>query len=303
MTAKSQVGYQKIMKRRHLLLALLVIFAGVCLTTLPRGLAKPPYKNKLNRQETFPGTPELVPFPSGDLVLRGYLYKPQGAGPFPAIIWNHGSEKLPGQQPELARFYTKLGFVFFLPHRHGQGRSPGEYIEDRINKYRAIEKDVILLRKYMVRLQEEYNLDVVAAVEWLKRQPFVDQQHLVMSGCSYGGIQTLLTAEKGLGLRAFVPFAPASKSWINTELRQRLIEAVKNAKAPLFLIQAQNDFSLGPSEVLGPLIERIDTRNQARIYPPYGTTPQEGHSAFATKEGGIAIWGPDVLAFFQSVAR
>jgi dienelactone hydrolase len=287
----------------YLLPALLVTLVGVCLPILPTALAKPPNKSDLTCQETAPGAPELVSFPSGDLVLRGFLYKPQGAGPFPAIIWNHGSEKLPGQQPELARFYTKLGFVFFLPHRHGQGRSPGEYIQDLIEKYAAIEKNRTSVQKYVVKLHEEYNRDVVAAVEWLKGQSFVDQQRLVMSGCSYGGIQTILTAEKGLGVRAFVPFAPAAKSWANTELRKRLIEAVLNAKAPLFLIQAQNDFSLGPSEVLGPVIKRKGPPNQARIYPPYGTTSQEGHFDFATKEGGIDIWGPDVFAFFQLVIR
>lgn len=291
------------MKRMYLLPALLVTLVGVCLPILAPALAKPPNKNEITCQEIEPSAPELVSFPSGDLVLRGFLYKPQGTGPFPAIIWNHGSEKLPGQQPELARFYTKLGFVFFLPHRHGQGRSPGAYIQDLIEKYAAIEKNRTLFQKYVVKLHEEYNRDVVAAVEWLKGQPFVDQQHLVMSGCSYGGIQTILTAEKGLGLRAFVPFAPAAKSWANTELRERLLEAVLNAKGPLFLIQAQNDYSLGPSEALGPMIKRKGPPNQARIYPPYGTTPQEGHFDFATKEGGIDIWGPDVLAFFQVVIR
>jgi len=291
------------MKRKYLLPALLVTLVGVCPPILPRALVKSPSKNYLTHQETNPVEPELVSFPSGDLVLRGYLYKPEGAGPFPAIIWNHGSEKLPGQQPELARYYTKLGFVFFLPHRHGQGRSPGPYIEELIEKYAAIEKNRTLFQKYVVRLHEEYNLDVVAAVEWLKGQSFVDQRRMVMSGCSYGGIQTLLTAEKGLGLRAFVPFAPAAKSWVNTELRKRLLEAVLGAQAPLFLIQAQNDFSLGPSGVLGPMIEQKGPPNQARIYPPYGTTPQEGHWDFATKEGGIDIWGPDVLAFFQVVIR
>jgi carboxymethylenebutenolidase len=292
-----------IMKRMYRLPVLLITLVGVSLSISPRALAKPTHKTDLPRLQTDPAEPELVSFPSGDLVLRGYLYKPEGAGPFPAIIWNHGSEKLPGQQPELARFYTKQGFVFFLPHRHGQGRSPGEYIQDLIQKYEAIEKDRILFGKYVVRLHEEYNKDVVAAVEWLRGQPFIDQQRLVMSGCSYGGIQTLLTAEKGLGLRAFIPFAPASKSWSNTALRKRLLEAVLNAKAPLFLIQAQNDFSLGPSEVLGPMIKRKGPPNQARIYPPYGTTPQEGHFDFATKEVGIDIWGPDVLAFFQVVIR
>jgi carboxymethylenebutenolidase len=291
------------MKRMYLLPALLVTLVGVCLPILAPALAKPPNKSEITCQEIEPSAPELVSFPSGDLVLRGFLYKPQGTGPFPAMIWNHGSEKLPGQQPELARFYTKLGFVFFLPHRHGQGRSPGAYIEDLIEKYAATEKNRTSVGKYVVKLQEEYNQDVVAAVEWLKGQPFVDQRRMVMSGCSYGGVQTLLTAEKGLGLRAFAPFAPAAKSWANTELRKRLLEAVRNAKSPLFLIQAQNDFSIEPSEVLGPVIKRKGPPNRAKVYPPYETTPQEGHYAFATKEGGIAIWGSEVLDFFRAASQ
>jgi carboxymethylenebutenolidase len=291
------------MKRMYLFPALLVTLVFVSLPILSPAVDKPLHKSEVTRQETDSGKPELVSFPSGDLVLRGFLYKPDGAGPFKAIIWNHGSRKLPGQEPELAKFYMKLGFVFFLPHRHGHGQSPGDYILDLIEKYRMIEKDRTLFQKYVVRLHEEYNRDVVAAVEWLKGQSFVDQRYMVMSGCSYGGIQTLLTAEKGLGIRGFVPFAPAAMSWANTELRKRLLKAVLDAKAPLFLIQAQNDYSLGPSEVLGPIIKRKGPPNQAKIYPPYGTTPQDGHAGFATKEGGIAIWGSDVLAFFLTVIR
>src|SRR5258708_1746972 len=40
--------------------------------------------------------PELIEFRSGDLDLKGFIWKPAGAGPFPAILWNHGSEKSPG---------------------------------------------------------------------------------------------------------------------------------------------------------------------------------------------------------------
>jgi dienelactone hydrolase len=287
----------------RMLPALLITLVGVSLPILPLALAKPPHKNDLPGQGTGPEAPKLVSFPSGDLTLRGFLYKPEGEGPFPAIIWNHGSEKLPGQQPDLARFYTKQGFVFFAPHRHGQGRSPGAYIEELIEKYAATEKNRTSVGKYVVKLQEEYNQDVVAAVEWLKGQSFVDQQRMVMSGCSYGGIQTLLAAEKGLGLRAFAPFAPAAKSWANTELRKRLLEAVRGAKAPLFLIQAKNDFALGPSETLGPVIKQKGPPNQAKIYPPYGTTPQEGHYDFATREGAIPIWGSDVVEFFRASIR
>src|SRR5262245_53413403 len=291
------------MKATFLLTALLVV---ITIVSLPISLlvnAKQPVNYNLARQEQEHGKPELVSFPSGDLTLKGFLYKPEGTGPFPAIIWNHGSEKLPGQQPDLARFYTSKGFVFFLPHRHGHGRSPGDYVMDLIEQYKEKEKNRSLVEKYIVMLQEEYNKDVVAAVEWLKGQPFVDQKSIVMSGCSFGGIQTLLTAAKGLGVRAFVPFAPAAMSWSNTELQKRLLEAARNAKAPVFLIQAQNDYSVSPSEVLGPAIKQKDPANRAKVYPPFGSTHQDGHFGFATKEDGIAIWGSDVLAFLHAAIK
>jgi hypothetical protein len=43
--------------------------------------------------------PEEVVFPGGGRELHGFLWKPEGDGPFPAVLWNHGSEKLPGSQP------------------------------------------------------------------------------------------------------------------------------------------------------------------------------------------------------------
>src|SRR5262249_42044923 len=111
--------------------------------------------------------------------------------------------------------------------------------------------------------------------------------------------QTLLTAEKGLGLRAFIAFAPGAMSWGNFVLRQRLERAVRNAKAPLFLVQARNDFSLGPSELLGPIVRAKGPPNDAKIYPAFGTTPKEGHAAFATHAGGIAVWSQDVFNFLD----
>lgn len=34
---------------------------------------------------------DIVEFPSGDIALHGVLYKPDGPGPFPAVVYNHGS--------------------------------------------------------------------------------------------------------------------------------------------------------------------------------------------------------------------
>src|SRR5215469_6868114 len=152
-------------------------------------------------QENPPQNAKVVSLPSSGATLYGFLYVPEGKGPFPAVLWNHGSERRPGWQPELASFYNSHGFVFFLPHRRGQGRSPGAYIMDEIHDRES--------PTAVVEAHQVANEDVVAAVKWLVAQPEVDASRVVVSGCSFGGIQTLLTAEKGLGARAFIAFAPA----------------------------------------------------------------------------------------------
>jgi dienelactone hydrolase len=146
-----------------------------------------------------------------------------------------------------------------------------------------------------VQAQEAANEDVVAAMNWLKKQPEVDVNRIVVSGCSFGGIQTLLAAEKGLGARAFIAFAPAAESWSNGMLDERLEDAVKRAKAPVFILQANNDYSTQPTEVLGKIAKAHG--GEARIYPRFGKTPEDGHWGFATTSAGIALWAEDVLDF------
>jgi carboxymethylenebutenolidase len=248
--------------------------------------------------------PELVTFQNGTNTLHGFIYKPKGKGPFPAVIYNHGSEKIPGWFPTLGKFWTSRGYVFFVPHRSGHGRSPGDHIVDLQKQFRAKEKDLDLSRKHDIELHEKANLDVVAAVAWLKQQSFVNTNALVMSGISYGGIQTILAAEKNLGVKALVPFAPAAMSWSgNPLLRERLLQAVKNAKSPMFLLQAENDFNLGPSELLGGELKRKGKPNRAKVYPAFGDKENHmsGHGGFAVR--GSEVWGDDVISFLNEVLK
>lgn len=243
--------------------------------------------------------PAIVSFPSGNLTLKGYLYRPAGPGPFPLMIWNHGSEHMkdpgnprPAERRELGEWYAAQGFVLFMPHRRGHGLSPGEWIMDGIER----ESTPSTRSRRMVELQDDVNADVVAAVAYARTLSFVDTTRMYMSGVSFGGIQTLLAAEKPLGLRAAVPFAPGAMSWARSpELRARLASAVRHRTVPVFLIQAANDFDLAPSDELGPLLKGSPLAWQAKVFPAYGTTPQEGHGKFAVL--GEAVWGPDVLAF------
>jgi poly(3-hydroxybutyrate) depolymerase len=77
--------------------------------------------------------PQLVEVPSGTLHLKGYLWKPAGSGPFPAVLFNHGSGGEDAQHTagrtmakaasDLAQVFIKHGYVFFYPCRRGQGLS------------------------------------------------------------------------------------------------------------------------------------------------------------------------------------
>ena len=251
-----------------------------------------------------PADAQLVTFRAADgAELHGYFYLPagRGPGPFPAVLWNHGSERFPGWQPELAAFYTANGFAFFIPHRRGQGQSgaAGPYIVDRQPSKLATVVTGASAGRKIVALHEEANHDVEAALAWLKARPDIDPGRIVMSGVSFGGIQTLLAAEKGLGVRAFAAFAPGAMSWRwVTGLDARLEAAVQHARAPVLIVQAQNDYNLAPSEVLGPLLEKAG-KGRAVVFPAFGTTEQEGHGAFACRAEGTAVWGATVLAFFR----
>jgi carboxymethylenebutenolidase len=238
--------------------------------------------------------PEEVVFPSAGRELHGFLWKPEGPGPFPAIVWNHGSEKLPGSQPALATFYTAHSYVFFVPHRRGQGRSPGDYIQDLVAQSPASER-----ARRMVELQQSEVDDVIAGLNYLRSRPFVDTSRIAISGCSYGGIQTLLTGERDLGVKALVPFAPGAMSWEqNVPLQDRLIRAVDLAKAPVFLIQAENDYSLAPSKVLRQEANKKKKDFQSKIYPAFGSSHQDGHWGFCSS--ATDVWGNDVLAFLET---
>jgi len=71
--------------------------------------------------------------PSGKLRLTAYLWKPAGTGPFPAVLFNHGSGGAAADQTAgmpitqaatvLAPFFIQRGYAFFYPFRRGHGPS------------------------------------------------------------------------------------------------------------------------------------------------------------------------------------
>jgi hypothetical protein len=59
--------------------------------------------------------PGLIEFKSGDLELKGFVWKPSGDGPFPAILWNHGSGKTVEAMDSVTPYFISKGYVFLRP--------------------------------------------------------------------------------------------------------------------------------------------------------------------------------------------
>ncbi|HEY1268636.1 MAG TPA: alpha/beta fold hydrolase [Candidatus Binatia bacterium] len=237
--------------------------------------------------------PEEVTFPSGSFALKGFLYKPEGPGPFPAILYSHGSERRPGAKPEIGNFFAAKGYAVFVPHRRGHGRSPADRQVDALYDQGA---------RGVVALHELHLEDTLAALAYLRSQPYVDSRRVAAAGCSYGGIQTLLAAEKGSGIAAAVAFAPGAETWSrSTALQARLRRAVKGATVPILFIQAENDWDLTPTLVLDRDMEAAGKPHKRVIFPPYGQTHEDGHGGFCFR--ATDVWGGAVLDFLSGALK
>lgn len=246
-------------------------------------------------------TKTRVTFKSGNLTLVGYLFKPDGDGPFPGIIWNHGSEQNPdkGQQFDaVANIFVPAGYVVFAPMRRGHGESEGPYIVDQLKEERQ-KNGADAASKLVVNLLEGPQLDdQLAGAAYLKSLPYVDTNRLGVIGCSYGGIQTLLIAEKNPGFKAAIAESPAAESWSNKYLQARLLKAVGNINIPVFLIHPERDASVGPGYTLGQEFQKLNKPYGLMIYPPFGPEDVQGHCFGGAK--GAQLWAPNALWFFSN---
>ena len=140
-----------------------------------------------------------VVFQSGELTLHGVVYMPDGSGPFPAVLWNHGSYSDPMVAfDRLAPTFTEQGWVFFGPFRRGQGlsSSAGPYIEDEIERAGKSGGMKAKAAKAVSLLTREHLDDQLAAYAWLKEQSYVIVKRIAVGGNSFGGIETVLGAER-----------------------------------------------------------------------------------------------------------
>jgi carboxymethylenebutenolidase len=257
--------------------------------------------------------PETVVVPSGKLRLKAFLWKPIGPGPFPAVLFCHGSggadaahtAGLPITEAaeKLAPLFLKRGYAFLYLFRRGQGLSAdqGPFIQDILKREEATKGKEARQHLQFVLATTDHLDDVTAALSFLKTVPEVDAKRIAIAGHSFGGQLTLLAAERDNTVRAVVAFAAAANSWEHSpELRDRLLVAADKAKGSIMLIQAANDYSIVPSQALAGELERLHKPHLLKIYSPVGKTSDDGHNFLYL---AIPQWEPDVFGFLDEYVK
>jgi dipeptidyl aminopeptidase/acylaminoacyl peptidase len=275
-----------------LMLACLAIGAGACRAR--RRTSPPP--------PSAPVTGEVVSFASGNVALRGVLHKPKGPGPFPAVLYNHGSA--PGMLPvtaadALGPVFAARGWVFFMPCRRGQGLSAaaGPYIMDEIGAAQRRGGQPAAAAEMIRLLETDHLNDQLAGLAWLRASGFVQPDHIAVAGNSFGGIETVLGAERGAYCAA-VDSAGGAATWAHAPaLRDLMLRTVRNAHAPIFFFQAENDYDLAPSRVLAAAMQGAGKPFEVKIFPAFGDSKEDGH---AFGYFGSAVWAPDVFRFLDA---
>jgi dienelactone hydrolase len=240
-------------------------------------------------------------YPSGGLRIRAFLYKPNGDGPFPVVIYNHGARtgrpRLPEPNEYIGRLLTRAGYVVLTPERRGYGDSEGPSLAEEIRND--------LGQRFVARMEAETD-DVFAAVDYLRTLPFADTKRIGIMGYSSGGIVTMFAVSRSTAFAVAINQAGAAGAWnISAELRGALIAAAEKATTPALLLVGQNDRTTASIITLAEIFKKRGVPHRMVIYEPF--TPQQASGAgipFNTAPGhlvftaqGMHVWERDVLEF------
>ena len=150
--------------------------------------------------------------------MRGYLVKPKGEGPFPAVLVVHENRGLNPHIEDVARRLATEGFLALAPDAlHPLGGYPGNDDDGRTLQ-RKLDRDKI-------------QVDMENGAEFLRKHPLSNGNLGVTGFCFGGGVSNQLAVSKGTNLKVAAPFYG----------RAPKPEDVKNIKAFILVHYAEDD--------------------------------------------------------------
>lgn len=178
-----------------------------------------------------------------DIALEATLYKPQGKGPFPIVIFNHGST---GGDKEYAKqtvnpwgfgkYLNDKNIALVIPMRRGRGGSEGSYKEQYTCEDNGIGEGI------------EYATESLdTSYQFILSQPWVDKEKVMLAGNSRGGILSLKYASEHPD--TFVGVINFAGGWVDDSCTKQGVspnvsifkEAASQLDTPTLFIYGRND--------------------------------------------------------------
>jgi len=141
----------------------------------------------------------FIPSGEPDARLEIVAARPRREGPYPTIVFNHGSTgrghnksfyTRTASPAVVANHFVERGWMILFPQRRGRGKSGGAYGEGLAPDGSGYSCNVEIAIAGFERAVE----DMDAVVRHLRERPDVDQSRLVIAGVSRGGILSIAYA-------------------------------------------------------------------------------------------------------------
>lgn len=227
--------------------------------------------------------------------LETTLYKPDGDGPFPIAVINHGKAagdpRFQGRyRPSVAaRYFLQRGYAVVVPMRQGFSKSGGSYIGGGCN----VESNG--------RVQAD---DVKAALDFVTAQVWADKTRIVVVGQSHGGWTTLaFGAQNYPGVKALVNFAGGLRqesciAWENN-LAKGAAAFAQDTQLKSLWFYGDNDsfFNTATYRAMHENYTAAGGRAKLVAFGVFGT---DAHSLFGSR-AGAPVWQPEVTQLLADV--
>jgi dienelactone hydrolase len=242
-------------------------------------------------------TVQMIPKKAGSLTfeLETTIYRPDGDGPFPIALINHGKAfgdpRLQKRyRPAVAaRYFLERGYAVVVPMRQGFSRSTGDYVIGGCN----VERNG--------RTQAE---DVRAVLDHVATQPWADMGRIVVVGQSHGGWTTLAFGTHNYpGVKGLVNFAGGLRQQQCPHWKAALAGGAghyaRETKVPSLWFYGDNDSYFDADTFKPMLAQYASAGGNARIVA-FGKFGSDAHALFGAG-AGAPIWQPEVTRFLAAV--
>ncbi|OCK57560.1 alpha/beta hydrolase [Bradyrhizobium sp. LMTR 3] len=251
----------------------------------------------------------MVPAPDPVTSAHAVLFRPPGKGPFPLAVIAHAStqnvlRRAQMPQPEyraLAGWLVTRGFAVLIPERPGHGATGGKYLEDQGG---CDEADYAKSGRATADA-------IAAATDFIRKQPFIRAEGMVVIGHSAGAWGALaLAGEDPKNVAGIIAFAPgrgghADDSSNRVCAPHTLMAAAgefgKTARVRVTWLVAANDSYFSPafSRQLADAFRAAGGKADFRVLPAHGS---EGHWLVETG-GGVNLAGPELDRALKARSR